>query len=226
MSMLPFDSTVKRQEFTYDSEGLSFVSMSPGQEHTIGERVGIAIAAEGRSQNAVEAELIKRGAIKSKGQLSSLVTGRRGTSTVKPEVVAALAEILHVQRDWLMFGIGPMRRDGRTEQAPFETAMQFARQAGCREDAIQSAWQKLQKREPALLVHEWALAFDAEARAFEIAKIPRPENVQEKHAQIQRAARKLSRKKEKQGDNGSEQRGTDAESDSGRGVRKRAFGGV
>lgn len=197
INMLSDDSRVKRHVLATDSRMLSFDSMGGAKElnvSTIGDRVQFALDAEGRSQNSLEVTLKQKGMLgKSRGAMSSLISGRRGRHTMKVDILVAIAEALHVRLEWLATGAEPMRRDGRVEQTPFEIAMSWARAAGCREDAIQTAWDKFGTQDPALGVFEWSLAFDREARDLDLRKVPRPEVVIAAQEAIRRQKKKLER---------------------------------
>ncbi len=71
--------------------------------------------------------------------------------------------------------------------------MSWARQAGCREDAIQLVWSELKDQAAAIGAHEWTLAFDRKARDLDARKVPRPERVVAKHQAIQREQVKIER---------------------------------
>lgn len=147
----------------------------------MGERILLALEEEGRTQTSVERQIWP-----SQGQLSRLVYGERGTSTIDADKMRALADVLHVQFEWLVLGRGPMRRDGREAPTPAEEAMRLARLSGCREDAIQETWERLQGSAKGMTAMDWALAFDASARVLERAGVPRPELVQDKQRAIAR----------------------------------------
>jgi transcriptional regulator with XRE-family HTH domain len=164
---------------------------------TLAGRIAYARDLEGRSQNAIEQELIRQKLIASRGTMSRLEGGKRGGSTVDPLVLSAIARILHVNLEWLASGHGPIRRDGRVQRSPFEEAMAFARQSNCREDAIENAWQKHRDRSPKLTTYDWIVLIDLEARSLETMRIPRPEAVYEHHAEMQKEQRKLEKKKTK-----------------------------
>lgn len=145
-----------------------------------------ALEEEGRTQTSVERQIFP-----SQGQLSRIIYGERGTSTVDVDKMRALSDVLHVQFEWLVLGRGPMRRDGREKPTPAEEAMRFARLSGCREDAIQEAWDRLKNKAGEMSPMDWALAFDASARMLERAGVPRPEEVQTKQRAIAREKQKL-----------------------------------
>jgi transcriptional regulator with XRE-family HTH domain len=163
---------------------------------TLAGRLAYARELEGRSQNAIEQELIRQKLIASRGTVSRLEGGKRGASTVDPLVLSALARILHVNLEWLASGHGPIRRDGRVQRSPFEEAMAFARQSNCREDAIEAAWAKHKDRSPKLTTYDWVVLIDLEARGLETMRVPRPETVYEHHAEMQREQKKLRRKRD------------------------------
>lgn len=158
---------------------------------TLGARLDFARELEGRTQGALETELIKRGLMAGRGGISRLINGKRGSHYIDPHLVSALAKILHINFEWLATGEGPMRRDGRIEQTPFEQAMTFARQVNCREDAIQAAWERHKDRAAELGVHDWANLIQAEANLLNQLRIPRPEQVVEKQLATRRAKQKL-----------------------------------
>lgn len=188
--------------FTFDSRRLPFVSMTASSDRnlsTIRERLAYALELEGRegnplSQNAIEAELMRRGLIgKNRGYLSSLLSGRRGTQTMNVDVLGALADILHVRFEWLALGVGSVRRDGRIEATPAEQAIRFARENNCREDAIEGAWQHHRPREREMTVYDWITAIHAEAQLLNTRGVPRPEKIAEKHDKMQRLQKKKRR---------------------------------
>jgi transcriptional regulator with XRE-family HTH domain len=196
--MLASASAVKCHNVAPASDALPFVSMSAssaGDVSTIGGRIRIALGLEGSSQNKVETEMIRRGYWNSRGGMSSLISGRRGKTQPDPRTIAAIADILHVQFEWLLLGIGSMRRDGRVEGTSFEQAMVFARQANCREDAIQNVWTHNKTRDD-WTVFEWIAAINAEALALNARKVPRPEEVVDEQAAIRRQKKKIGRASE------------------------------
>ncbi len=178
---------------------LPFVSMSAssaGPTAGLGDRIRQAIDEEGRgrSQNALE-----RQAGFKPGVLSRYVNWKASeheddgrSRTVDLDKLVALADLLHVRREWLLTGEGPMRREGRG-QTRFEVAMVFARQAGCREDAIQLAWERLKQNEAAMSELDWAQAFHNEAMLLDRAGVKRPEKVAQEQEQIERVKRKKAR---------------------------------
>jgi hypothetical protein len=183
---------------------LPFVSMSAssaGPTAGLGDRIRQAIDEEGRgrSQNALEQQAgFKSGVlsryIKWKPPENEEEEGR--SRTVDLDKLIALADLLHVRREWLLTGEGPMRREGRS-QTRFEVAMVFARQAGCREDAIQLAWERLKQNEPNMTELDWAQAFHNEAMLLDRAGVKRPEKVKQEQGQIERVKRKKARALEK-----------------------------
>lgn len=141
---------------------------------------------------------MKAGKLSGRGAISRLVNGKRGTAFIDPHLFLAIARVLHVNFEWLTTGEGTMRRDGRVEQTPFEQAMVFARQVGCREDAIQAAWERHKERAGELGVHDWANLIQSEANTLNQLGVPRPEAVVEKQLATRRAAEALRETKRRQ----------------------------
>lgn len=128
----------------------------------------------------------------SNGGLSSLISGRRGTHSVKLDVVVALARILHVNLEWLASGEGPMRRDGRSEPTSFEQALFFARDWGCREDAPKNVWARHKDHADQFKVFDWIDLIKAEAELLDRLGVPRPEVIVEKQLATRRAKERLT----------------------------------
>jgi hypothetical protein len=120
--------------------------------------------------------------------------GERGTSTLDVDKMRALADVLHVQFEWLVLGRGPMRRDGREEPTPAEEAMRLARLSGCREDALQETWERLKEKSKEMTAMDWALAFHASALVLDRAGVPRPEEISRRQSSIERTKRQLVKK--------------------------------
>lgn len=158
----------------------------------LGERILQALGEENRTQTSAE-----RQAGFSQGHLSKIIYGERGGTSLAPEKLGVLAEILHVNFEWLLINRGPMRRDGRTTKTPAEEAIHFARLSGAREDAIQDTWERLKGQAEGMTALDWALAIDATARMLERAGVPRPEDVHHKQKAIAREATRLKRRKKK-----------------------------
>lgn len=180
---------------------LPFVSMSAsstGPTSGLGDRIRQAIDAEGRgrSQNDLERQAGFKPGVLSR-YINRRHTGEEGRSpTVDLDKLVALADLLHVRREWLLTGEGAMRREGRDE-TKFETAMVFARQAGCREDAIQLAWERHKQNEATMSELDWAMAFHTEATLLDRAGVKRPEVVRKEQESVQRTKKKLERAVEK-----------------------------
>lgn len=156
------------------------------EEETFGQRLTYALSElEGHTeltQRELEAELRRRGVI---GEGSGYISRYKNDKSVpKPEIIDALAEILHVRRDWLMYGEKPIRRDGRVEPTPFESAAAFARQMGAREDAIKAAWDRHKDVDAMLTVFEWVGLIGDEHTRLEGR--PRPESVSQYENDVRR----------------------------------------
>ena len=164
---------------------------TPGKDSTIGERVAFALSEEGRKIAPTELQ-----AGFSKGHLGRIIKGERGSSTIDVSRMKVLADLLHVNASWLILGDGPVRREGRN-RTPAEEAMAFARQAGCREDAWQAAWDRNKDREAEMSAMDWALAINAEAIRLDRSGVKRPEIAGAEQQAIQRTKRKLERAKER-----------------------------
>lgn len=148
-----------------------------------GERILKAIEEEGRTINSTEEDLGM-----SRGHLGRIVRGERGTQTIDVELFANMAKLLHVNFEWLVLGEGPMRRGGRGPTSA-EEAIRFARQAGAREDAIQSAWERNRDREDEMTSWDWVNVINGEAQR--LAGTPRPEHVRDQQRKIAREKKKL-----------------------------------
>lgn len=123
------------------------------------------------------------------------VYGTRGGDTFEAmQRLYDLARKLHVNFEWLVFGEGPMRRDGRGS-TPAEEAIVFARKNGAREDAIQAAWTEHQENETTWTVWEWVEAIDAKVRHLERTGVPRPEKIAAKQHAIVRTAKKRAKQR-------------------------------
>lgn len=192
--MLSVDRAVNRHVFTADRVGVPFVSMAAKSDRKVsplGERVLKALDEEGRSQTAAEAAMVDRG-ILSKGQLSSLISGRRGTKSINVEMLGAIADFLHVEFDWLARDKGPMKKGGKAA-SPVDEAVIFARRNGCREDAIDAALERNKDRIGQMTATELVFAFDEEARTLDRAKVPRPEVRRVERDRIARTKKQLER---------------------------------
>jgi len=193
-TLIPNGTSVNRKRFTNDAKVLPFGSMVvaklPKEPTELGKRIRLALEEEGRSQNsAAEAAGFKG------GYLSRLIYGSRGGTSMNPEHMRRLAKVLHVNFEWLVVGEGPMRREGRGTNAA-EEAITSARAHGCREDALQSAWENNKDACPPLTFIEWIVAIDVEARRLDRAGVPRPEKVLEKQAATRRVKNKIKRNAE------------------------------
>lgn len=158
---------------------------------TIGARIALALKAEGRKIAPTEQQ-----AGFTTGHLGRIIRGERGSTMVDIERMKVLADVLHVTPEWLILGVGPMRRGGR-EATPAEEAIVFARHAGCREDAIQAAWERFKGNESHMTAIDWALAIHNEANMLDRSGIQRPELTAEEKSRIQRAKKKLERVRER-----------------------------
>jgi transcriptional regulator with XRE-family HTH domain len=101
-----------------------------------------------------------------KGQLSRWTSGKRGAERIDVDMMTKLANHLHVEFDWLVRGVLPVRAGGR-DTSPFEEAMVLARRSGTREEAIQSAWARFQDRQATMTALEWAAAIHGESVVLE-----------------------------------------------------------
>lgn len=194
-SLLSPDSAVKRHVLSGARGPLPFVTMSakpPGEGSTFAERLTFAIEEEAhRTPTSTETGLMRRHpeVFKSRGFISSYTSGRRGASrSPDPRLVSLIAKYLHVEFEWLLLGMGPIRREGREETAA-EQAMKFARTMGTREDAWEVAWERNKDREAEMSAKEWLDAIQLEAERLDRMKVPRPE------AHLE--ARKIGRAKER-----------------------------
>lgn len=134
----------------------------PAALMTLGERLKVAIKAEGRDGEVSQNEFERQAGLK-RGQLSTYARGKRGGSTIAVDKLRALADVLHVSFDWLAWGEGPMRKGGR-DTTPAEEAIVLARRSGTREEAIQSAWERFRDREASMTPLDWAVAIHTEAQ--------------------------------------------------------------
>lgn len=176
-SMLSVDSAVKRQVLAADSGEVPSVSMSastPGEEASLGERLRFAIKEEDRTETSVNTALMPTF---SKGDISSLCTGRRGTNTIDPKKMSILADYLHVRLEWLLVGKGPMRRDGRTEKTPAEVARSVALTFNIREDAWKTVWERNRDRAAELTATDWFDLIRAEAEHLDRMGVPQPARI-------------------------------------------------
>lgn len=150
----------------------------------MGERIREAINASRWTQTSFEAELIRTGFMASRGQLSSLISGRRGKHTTSLETLGKIADLLGVSFEWVARGVGGMR-DGVV--TPKEAARQFAVVMGAREDAIQGAFDRHADRE-GMDADAWldAIKLEMKARAGSL----RPEDAHTARAAVQRTKRK------------------------------------
>lgn len=133
---------------------------------------------------------------RSRGFLSSYISGRRGAKAPDPKVIKIIADFLHVTFEWLMIGTGPIRRDGRDPLeagTPFELAIFVARTLDIRPDAWDVAWERNKDRAGELTAIEWTELIRDEGQRLERAGIPRPETVavvRDKQRAIERTAKK------------------------------------
>lgn len=184
---------VKSQVRGAGRNAVPFVSMAasdrlkPGTP--LGERILHALAEEGRKVTPTEEELGI-----SPGHLGRIIRGERWRDTIDPLLADRLAKKLHVRFEWLVLGEGPMRREGR-DATVAEQAIRFAREAGCREDAIQAGWERNKDREPEMTVVDWVLVFNSEAQR--LVGTPRPEHVREAQRAISRTKKRLEKAQEK-----------------------------
>lgn len=201
-SMLSSDSAVKRHVLASDSGPLPFDSMKPavpGEDSTLGERLLFAIHADHhRGPTAAEAALMAKypEVFRSRGFLSSYISGRRGAKTPDPKVIKIIADFLHVTFEWLMIGSGPIRRDGRNPLeagTPFELAIFVARTLDIRPDAWDVAWERNRDRAAELTAVEWTELIRDEGLRLERAGIPRPETVAIKQEGLRRVGAKKRR---------------------------------
>ncbi len=164
-------------------------SLPPGKDSSIRDRIVYAMEAEGRKIGPTELQVGY-----STGHLNRIMNGERAPTDV--DRLKALALVLNVQPAWLVLGEGPMRREGRGP-TPAEEAMVFARQAGCREDAWQAAWERNKDREAEMSSMDWALAINAEAVRLDRTGVKRPEIAASEQKSIQRTKKKLDRAKQR-----------------------------
>jgi hypothetical protein len=201
--MLSSDSPVKRHVLADDSVPLPSVSMSastPGEESTLGERLTFAFHKERhRGSNALESALMAKypEVWRSRGFISSYISGRRGKNGPKPTHIKIIADFLHVSFEWLLLGSGPMRRGGRGDTAA-EQAMFIARDLGIRDDAWEIAWARNKDREDSMSAEEWFDAIRIEAAHLEKSGVPRPEKIAAKMDDQARVRRAHSKKKRAQ----------------------------
>ena len=127
-----------------------------------------------------------------RGGVSRLINGKRGAHYIDPHLVSAIAKTLHVTFEWLATGEGPMRRDGRSEPTPFEQAIFFAREWGCREDAVDNVWERHRDHADQFKVFDWVDLLKAEAELLTRLGVPRPEAVVEKQLSTRRAKERLT----------------------------------
>jgi hypothetical protein len=92
-----------------------------------------------------------------------------------------------------VIGEGPKHKDGRTERTKAEQAIAFARQLGCREDAIKIAWERNRDRADTLETMDWVQIINDEAKRLQGA--PRPEVVRKKQREIRTQQGKVEAKK-------------------------------
>lgn len=124
---------------------------------TRAERIKYAVyELEGKSFQKVERALGF-----SDGDLSKYASGKRGGSTVDVDKMAALAAYLHVEFDWLVRGVGPVRSGGRGT-TPAEEAIVLARRSGTPEEVIQAAWDRYKDRQATMTGMDWALVIHNE----------------------------------------------------------------
>ena len=185
---------VKRQRRADERHKLPFGNMSARRSEIIpgspiGQRLHDAIVDEGRTVNSVE-EALKL----SRGHLGRIIRGERWKDTIDVELAAQLARLLHVTPEWLVWGTGHRRRGGRPETKA-EIAIKFARENGCREDAIQAAWERNKDREAQMEIMDWVNAINAEA--VRLANVPRPETVAATQRLVRYRKRRLDRAKER-----------------------------
>jgi transcriptional regulator with XRE-family HTH domain len=108
----------------------------------LGERLEAARKAEGdMSQNAVE-----RKAGLGRGYMSRLSYGSRGTR-MDPEMMARIADVLHVRFEWLMLGRLPMRDASQEKRTARDSAILSARSIGVPEEAIDFVCEKYPETE-------------------------------------------------------------------------------
>jgi transcriptional regulator with XRE-family HTH domain len=141
-------------------------------QQTRGDRLRHAVDEEGTSLQKVEAAVGF-----SKGFLSRYCRGERGGTLVDVDKMGALADLLHVRIEWLLYGRGPMRREGRGT-TPAEEALVACRRWGVREEAIQSAWGRFQDRVDRMSAAEWVTAIWAEDAVLARAAAERVEAIE------------------------------------------------
>jgi hypothetical protein len=138
------------------------------QLKTISDRFKHALTEEKRSQNSVESQV--------GFAVNRYATGKRGGSTVDVDKMKALADVLHVRVEWLVWGDGPMRRGGR-DTTPAEEAMFLARQSGTPEHVLQSALERFRDKEGTMTALDWAVAFYSEEQVWRRASAQRVETM-------------------------------------------------
>lgn len=124
--------------------------------------------------------------------MSKYLSGKTGATRPDPVRVKLLADHLHVNVVWLLYGEGPVRRDGREGLTPFEQATQTAQNFGMREDAIQAAWEAHRDREGELSTLDWFEAIQTEGHRLHREGVPDPRVATEKRQAIRREKRKLA----------------------------------
>lgn len=221
--MLASDRAVNCHGFTADRASVPFVSVATAGKRKVsplGERIRLALDAAARTQNSTEVALVEKGVL-SKGQLSSLISGRRGTKSINVDVLGGIADYLGVEFDWLARGHGPMRKGGRGA-TPFEDAATFVRRYGFREDAIDAAAARYKDHGAEMSAAAWVIAFDQEARL--LTGVPTPVERRTQQAKIARQKKKLERVRERAAAPTEEK--TDETSRMATARRKRASGGL
>jgi transcriptional regulator with XRE-family HTH domain len=167
---------VKRQALQVRRIILSNVRMKTHKPvmllNTRGDRLRHAVDKEGTSLQKVEAAVGF-----SKGFLSRYCRGERGGTLVDVDKMGALADLLHVGVEWLLYGRGPMRRDGR-DTTPAEEALTACRRWGAREEAIQAAWARFRDREATMTAAEWVTAIWSEDALLSRAAAERVEAIE------------------------------------------------
>jgi transcriptional regulator with XRE-family HTH domain len=174
---------------------LTFVSVTKAKERKptpLGERILAALEVEGRTIASAERE-----AGFSAGHLNRIVYGSRGDrGTLDVARFKRLADLLHVEFEWLVLGVGNFRRGGRGPTAA-ETAIIFARKNNCREDAIRIAWEENKAKSEVMSEVDWVVEIDRVAKMLDRAGVPRPEVVERERDAIRREARKLETARER-----------------------------
>lgn len=150
-------------------------SQPPGPEVSWRERLRYALELESKTQTSVQTAMMAQHPDEFPNIfISRYLNGKTGATRPDPVKVKLLAEHLHVEVLWLLYGDGPVRRDGRDRHTPFEEAMRVARSFGFREDAIQIAWERNKDREGEMDARAWFEAIQAEGYRLTREGVPDP----------------------------------------------------